>query len=358
MKNKVLIRLLSLLRAGLSDALPDAAKFAWMRKVCWKTLYMRAAQEGVLAWTFDGMLRLPKNRQPPCNLQLNWHGSVDFVERKYICMQEAAQELSCRFGEQGIRMLLFKGFALAQYHQKPSHREFGDLDIYLFGQYDDGNRLLREWGAQEMSGTGKHAVFSYNGVMVENHISFLEPSPYIHADLDRYLIALVHEEHHHSPAGKLQYPSPDFTLLYFVAHALEHLMDERLRWRYFCDWAVFLHASNGQLSWSQYELMFPRGSISRKVADAFTAIAIECLELPPDKAPPHQRNQSFERTILKEISYPFHHRKEKLPFGKHLIFKYRWLMERRWRSELLVPGSFRKNLIHSLIYRLHPFHND
>lgn len=55
------------------------------------------------------------------------------------------------FAENGIRLLLLKGLGLSRNYPVPAHRECGDIDIYLFGASDEGDRLLLQMGAQPIS---------------------------------------------------------------------------------------------------------------------------------------------------------------------------------------------------------------
>jgi hypothetical protein len=349
-------RFLLLLQSVVRETPPDAERFTGMADGEWEALYQRVAQEGVLAVIFDSIMQLPDRLQPPKKLKLTWAGSVDFIERKYAHILSAGRELAARFEEQGIRMLTIKGVSISQYYPIPAHREFGDLDVYLFGRHRAGNRLLEQWGTSESKGSTKHTEFLYKEVFIENHAYFTtfynDTKRFSHDD--NYLKALVEEECKNANVERLLLPSPDFTFLFFMHHAIRHFMSDRLKWRYFCDWAVFLHA-NKDRRWNQaaYDEMFPSGSGFRKIADAINAITVDYLDLPPEEAPAFKRDDKLQEKILKEMTGPVSRYKGKMSRWKTFVLKCRRFIDSYWRTELAMPGSFKQRVIFSALYHLH-----
>jgi len=348
-------RFFSLLRSVVSGMPPDPALFTDMTADEWEAIYQRVAQEGVLAVSFDSVMQLPDHLQPPRKLKLTWAAGVDFIERKYAHQLSVVKELAARFGEHGIRMLVIKGLSISQYHPVPAHREFGDLDIYLFGQHEEGNRLLEQWGTSKRSGSIKHAEFSYKGVFIEHHayfMTFYDDMKRFSRD-DNYLKALLDKEFEQAKPGEFLLPSPDFTLLFFMHHAIRHFMSSRLTWRYFCDWAIFLHANkNRQWNQAAYDEMFPVGSGFRKVADAINAITVDYLGLPVEEAPLFECDDALKKKILKEITGPVSVSKGKMSRWKTFVFKCRRFGDSYWRTELALPGSFKYRVRFSGLYHL------
>jgi hypothetical protein len=334
---------------------PDAERFTGMTAGEWEALYQRAAQEGVLALLFDHVMQLPEHLQPPKKLKLTWAGSVDCIERKYAHILSVGRELSARFEEQGIRMLIIKGVSISQYYPIPAHREFGDLDVYLFGQHEAGNRLLEQWGTSHSKGSVKHTEFSYKGVFIENHAYFTTfyNDTKQFSRYDNYLKDLVKEEYKNTNAEGLLLPSLDFTFLFFMDHAIRHFMSDRLRWRYFCDWAVFLHANKDRWNQAAYDEMFPLGSGFRKIADAINAITVDYLDLSPEEAPAFNRDDKLQEKILQEMIGPVSRYKGKMSRWKIFVHKCRRFGESYWRTELAMPGSFKQRVIFSARYHLH-----
>ncbi|MDR1859872.1 MAG: nucleotidyltransferase family protein [Bacteroidales bacterium] len=355
MSRPEITRLLALLQATVTGTSPDAELFVGISDAEWEALYRRAAYDGVLAVAFDSVMRLPAALHPPKKLALTWAASVDRIEQNYGRKVAIANELAARFGEHGIRMLIIKGLSIAQYHPVPAHREFGDLDIYLFDRQQDGDRLLVEWGAsvEDLHST-KHTNFIYKGIPVENHIRLIEycnEPAQLPRDNSR-LNDLAEAGLGNAVVGHPLFPSPDFTLVFFLYHALVHFMVERLRWRYFCDWALFLRSNKGRWSQAPYDMMFPVGSDIRKAADAFNAIVVARLGLPAADAPHFERNAAIENVILEEMDSPAEiYVRPKTPWGI-IAWKYRRFAGTRRKVNLIFPGTFNRSVAKSIVAHL------
>jgi hypothetical protein len=348
--------LLDLLKSSLRGIKPNEKLFVGMDETVWNEVFKQATKQGIAAVAFEGVMLLPTALQPPRKLKMAWGVKVDLVESNYTTRKIVAEELADRFEKNNIPVLIFKGISLAQYYRIPSHREFGDLDIYLFGQKEKGDRLLRQWGAREdkKHNSYKHSVFIYKGISIENHTYFLSirNSRGISA-LNTQLTAMAEVERTSAPDGKPLFPSPDFTALFFMIHGINHFAKELPVWRYFYDWAVFLHTHKGKWDISRYcEALSEVGF--RKIADVFTSIAVDYLGLPIDEAPPFERDSTLEEKILTAMFHPLPPlpEEDKHCFWKILAYKYRCFMDGQWRYELIYPGAFRKIILRSVLYHL------
>lgn len=69
-----------------------------------------------------------------------------FLERLYESHRKATDALACFYRQDGIKMMLLKGYGLSQYWPKPNHRPVGDMDIYLGGCWQQADRLVNQGG--------------------------------------------------------------------------------------------------------------------------------------------------------------------------------------------------------------------
>ena len=88
----------------------------------------------------------------------------------------------CR--QNGIRLLLMKGHGLSELYPKPQSRPSGDIDIYLFDDYEKGNFLF---GDGVNSFNKKHASYDYHGVHIENHKMPLDTDTKLEREIGAYL---------------------------------------------------------------------------------------------------------------------------------------------------------------------------
>lgn len=84
-------------------------------------------------------------------------------------------------------MLVMKGLSLSSYYGKHATREFGDLDIYTFGNQNNATRIIESLGIK-IDVEEKHDVFNYKNIHVEHHITFLSVDFKIGKILNDYLL--------------------------------------------------------------------------------------------------------------------------------------------------------------------------
>ena len=123
----------------------------------WTELFRLSKVQGVtavvfekLSTAFDECEDFPR---PPKTLTLNWYAQSQSIERKMAIIHKRSEEFAGLMEEKGLQTLVLKGIAVSSYYPNPLHREFGDLDCYLFegtvdnilwgSGYEKGNLLAR-----------------------------------------------------------------------------------------------------------------------------------------------------------------------------------------------------------------------
>ncbi len=349
--------LLALLKLALWNTLPDKALLDKADEAIWKKVFQFSVDQGVIAVAFDGIMLLPAELQPPRSIKLPWAINVESLERRYDRQLAVANELSGIFSKNNIKMLLFKGVGLSEYYPVPKHREFGDIDIYLFEKHEEGNQLLVQYGARKDENNlfklDKHSTLHYKGFSVENHKHFLfDEFPQLKMLEDRLLQTL---ESTVSPIGKILFPPPDFNVLFLMCHTLGHFIQTPLTLRSFCDWSLFLKASQGKIDFAVYrQLMADSGLLT--LADAFTALTIKYIGLDPELTPSLESNPIIENKMMRELLNPLSFLKtEKMSALKVISYKTKALKARRWKYELFYPKHFWKSVLKSIIFHIqHP----
>jgi hypothetical protein len=347
MNDLVFQRLLALLQTAVSEKPSDDSLFAGMHEEDWEILYRKAVEEGVIAFAFDGILSLPASLHPPKRLKLSWAASVDFVERKYARLLSVAQDLAGLFGKHGVRMLIIKGLSLAQYYPVPTHREFGDLDIYLFDHHEKGDQLLKEAGAVPSNHNSyKHTVFTYKGVLIENHAHLLNVRDSgKRLKLEEYLLQLLKENKEgDAHPGEVLFPPPCFAALFFIAHAFQHFSADALVLRAFCDWAVFLRTNKDKIAFPVFRETLEKAGLW-SFAVGLTVVSGEWIAL-PDMLP--IGNDSYMETWLRsDKPYPLCHAKSAYGVFVYKLKRFCYLYKRRRK---LFGQSLMKYIGTSLIY--------
>ena len=237
---------------GMQDA--ASTVFAPLTSGQWTAVYRLASEQGVLAVVWDGVRQLPPEVQPPRELRLRWAYNVERIERRYAQQQHRAAELAGIFAEAGIRTVVLKGLAVSRSYPVPAHRPCGDLDCFLCGDYERGNRAAEAAGAEVKRDFYKHSHIVFRGLTVENHRFCTAVRGSRRAkELERRLQRLLAERPSDRLADtSLLAPPADFNALFLTRHALSHFLTEGISLRHLCDWAVFIEREGAQVDWAAF----------------------------------------------------------------------------------------------------------
>lgn len=122
----------------------------------------------------------------------------------------------------------------------PEHRECGDIDIYLYGQSDKGDRILHEIGAHLYFDVPKHSEYVWDGVLIENHRTILNVRRNrTERELNALLVRLLEKDGTHGLAPGIQTPPATFNAIFLIRHAAVHFQKEGI---------VLRHLATGHVS--------------------------------------------------------------------------------------------------------------
>lgn len=265
-----------LVRSG-TDLSPFPATGAAVTQESWERIYRMAADHGLSAVAWDGIRRLPAEQQPPREIRIRWALSAEKLEERYRHQQQTAGKLAARFSEEGLPMLLLKGLGLSCDYPVPEHRECGDIDIYLYGASDKGDRILHEIGAYLYFDVPKHSEYVWDGVQIENHRTILNVRRNrTERELNAVLVRLLETEGTHDLAPGIQTPPATFNAIFLIRHAAVHFQKEGIVLRHVCDWACFLVRHWDEIDHKLFRSAMEDYRMDR-FADLMTAAAVRYL---------------------------------------------------------------------------------
>lgn len=284
---KIRTLLFATLRSALFGARVDVEAYAALSAEEWQRLFRMSAKQGVLAIVYDVVSQLPKECQPPRQINLQWALSVEAIENRHELQRKTSAILAELWFESGLQTIVMKGLAAGTYYPKPHHRECGDLDCFLTtgagagsDGYELGNQICEQIGAKVSRDYYKDASIRYRGLLVENHRFFLpiRGSRKMKA-LERHLETIaIGEGVRYVPDTKLIVPMPDFNALFLTMHGLNHFLSEGVKLRHILDWALLLKAEQNNINWREFYAWADKMHMTR-FADALTAISVEYFGL-------------------------------------------------------------------------------
>lgn len=346
-----LVRIGSALDSAMSDtALPDFPN--------WQSLYPLALHQGVSAILLDAIGFLPEDMRPPKPVLLQWIGQATMMERMYARHKERIVSLAELYEQQGIRMLLLKGYGCSLCYPKPEHRPTGDIDVYLFGKKDEADALIeKELGVKVHREYHKHSTFNYGGVEVENHAKFIDDvSHKSNIRFEQILMSVLNKtECLPCAIDNVLLPSPTFNALFLLRHTGEHFASNEITLRHVLDVGTFFHRYHFKIDWALVFKVYKEERMLR----FFNAIATICVDrlgmdaacfASDDKLYAYQQDLALADRVLSDIF----EKKNLLPMstvgidtiGKKLryaIDKSRRWWHNRWKYQLV----YNENLVES-----------
>ena len=187
----------------------------------WDELMTFAHREGILALVWDQICKLPRHQKPDRSALINWGLSAQKVKEDYEYQRSVLLEMVRICNDNHIKMLLLKGIGLSMIYPNPSSRESGDIDFYLFGEFEKGNQLFAPANYSE---SHKHASFVYKGVEVENHHVFINQICKINKKVEQYLESSA-KDSLRQPNGYYILP-PVANLIFLMMHSIHHLCSD------------------------------------------------------------------------------------------------------------------------------------
>ena len=169
---------------GAGCPMKNPAEWAELRRLALKhkvaTFVWDSAQK--LGWVRDSFADLEDGvvvNGLDADEKMRWVAAVTKIEQDYAHLYKLAAAVTTTLKNDGFRFRLLKGIALAQTYPVPSHRKFGDLDIYFPERIDEAETVLcRKFGSAVVKGLNHHDTMKVAGVELELHRHFFNLSKY------------------------------------------------------------------------------------------------------------------------------------------------------------------------------------
>ncbi len=320
--------LMSLTRQGIGhncSALKD--------KPDWVDIKALAEKQGLSAIVLDGIQRLPLENRPSKDILLNWIGTViQGFENRYKCYERALSDLAKFYNENGINMMVLKGYGLSMNYPIPNHRPCGDIDIWNYGLQKKADSLVvKQFGIRVDNSEPHHSCFDWKGFLVENHYDFLiVPASKTNSEIEPLLkeLAKVKGECLSVCGQDIYLPTPDFNALFLLRHMLMHFVAIGITIRHLLDWAFFWEKYGEQINKEWLSDLIDQFKMT-EFFNVVNAICVDDLGFDSLTFPCSHCPYELKQRVLSDILNPEYDSTEvyRLKLLPRLIFKYK-----RWKS--------------------------
>ena len=335
--------------------------------VDWDAIEVLAKRHGLLGVVYDGVNHLAEIAENaeilPLTVKLRWMGKVmQGYEQRYALYRKAVVDLTAWYHAHGYRMMLLKGLACGLDWPRPEHRPYGDIDIYLFGQYKEADAALsHELGIKIDNSHHHHTVFQWQGFTVENHYDFV--NVHVHRS-SRELEGLFKEI-----AGQARNEEVPANLhaLFLIRHIMSHFTGASMSLRQVLDWGFFVKAHGEEVDWKWlvevlekyhmreffecvnaicvYDLGFQdscfkfQGSLrSKSQENPIENLSTNNSQLTTDSKL-YTLNSQLKQRVLNDTLSPEFSEETPKHVWKRVPFKYRRWKANRWKRELCYDDS-------------------
>lgn len=291
--------LLSFIRSALLGSLT----IEYNEPIEWEPLFNLASNQGVVALLNDGIQLLYSNRDTKTSVssiddadnesvKYQLFGAQLSVESKFEELHYAYDKLSALLALNQVRCLALKGFSIANRYPIPSHRYFGDLDIYSPVYYKFINDLLISKKAKYDEECYRHTHWICGGISIENHLYLTDVRGQKRLErLENDLRNMVLNQLNSSSSYGLISPSVEFALVFDIYHSWYHFIYEDTSLKYVVDWMLLLKDACDKVDANYVQKMTEYGLI--RYLAVLTSICIKYLGLSISRVP---------QCLLKEVN--------------------------------------------------------
>ena len=302
---------LMLLGLGLTEEVPQTLKDLLAgdearKNQCLKAVYQLSQEQGFPSVVYDGLQKVFAQGAYTIEEDLNyeWFGTCLGAEMAYAAQEKTLSFLACFYQHYGMEMMLLKGFGLCPLYPVPNHRPLGDIDIWLFGDLEKGDRLLEEkLGIPVENDKEHHTIFTINGIMVENHYEFINLKSHRTNRLFQDVLERLGRENLERvqvDRGELYLPSPTFNAVFLFRHLAQHYMGGGINFRQLADWVLFLKRDAARVDWPVLQELVKKSGCE-PFYRAVMGLSVHFFGLSADALPAFERAPQWEEQVVQDM---------------------------------------------------------
>ena len=344
--------LFSLLRLSLGTR-ADEMDFSAFTNADWKELIDLSFDQGVAAIAVDGLqkslelvpepvegsaesLELSLDSPELEDVKYEWFGEALSCEDDYRKQKDTIASLTRLYAQADIRTLIVKGYAASRIYPKPDHRSVGDIDIYLYGKGEEGDRLMKAQGIEIRQNEDKHSTFTFDNTPVENHATFVNVVE--HPSLKELEECLEQEARaaRFDESIGAYIPTAFADALFLSHHLAGHFVYGGARLKQLLDWSMLTTKYGKEIDWNRVMGIADRAGYGRLLR-CLNGIVVTHLGVPEEIFPKWERDRQLECRILNEMLHPEMDKRGESVAGKVVrFFRSGWKYRLVYREPMMM----------------------
>lgn len=307
-------------------------------EIDWPAVKDLAEKQGLSAVVLDGIEKLPEQQRPPKVFLLEWIGeTLQGYEYRFDQYRKTIGEMAALYNAHELKMMVLKGFACSLDWPRPEHRPCGDIDIWQFGHYREGDKLVAsERGIEIDSSHHHHTVFFWGEFMVENHYDFINVyARKANAQVEKIYKELGQDDSHfvEVEGERVYLPSPNLHALFLMRHLESHFVGAYISLRQVLDWAFFVEKHGKDVDWEWLgELLEEFGM--KEFYNIINAVCVEDLGFDVVIFKSVQFDSQIKDKVFNDILCPAFYDSEPAHLIPRVVYKFRRWQGNGWKHKL------------------------
>ncbi len=234
----------TLIDSGLWEKVPNDLSCFPLSDEDWLRIYEESVRQTVQGLSYQGVLLLPEDCQPPHEITWKWMACVNRIEKRNQKVAEVTQLSLQILRDAGTEPILMKGQAIGSLYSHPEWRVSGDIDWFVPAS-DRWSHLitcLKEKGLLPTIASDGSLFFILKDVEIELHSRLIDVESPGHR---RRAKKMIDEDETRlmsvAPDLQVRIPSPRLSLIMLTAHIMKHAFTVGVGLRQFCDFARASH---------------------------------------------------------------------------------------------------------------------
>lgn len=321
----------------------------------WANIYKSCTAQGVVSVAYDGIQLLSIKHQPDLETNTQWAFNVVYGEKIFQKQKQCAEHFIELMNQHNINAVILKGLTSSGYYPKPNHRQFGDLDVYLMGDYKKANAIIKDMGIPVKYDFFVHSEFLFEKINIENHHVFINNRVNKYAKhAEAFIESRLEKVLPNSMIKSAFELDPTANAAFLLRHASWHYARECIRLRDIIDWTMFLHAREDSIDKSELEGMLKETGLERFFG-VLTTLSFELFGFKSKFYPQEDYTSLSERVLDDIITFFNPHHREHNGVLKTFLWKIENRFSRKWCYDEVVPDSFWGNIFYSaMVYLREP----
>lgn len=276
----------TLLRSAIWNTVPKLPRTPSKKE--WEEIAELSKEQTVIGIMMDAIAKLPEEQRPEIKLRMQWIIQQKRIEDMNARMNSVLKSIFCDLKEKGIKAFLLKGQGVAQNYIQPQHRQCGDIDIYIPGEYiNEAISYFESIGCKIENNSASYQIETvYKNTVIELHKkSAAYYTRKLQKKYDETSAAIINKE-----KASVNIDGIDIEVLPYMADAFQllshmkrHIYSSGIALRQICDWVYFVYNHQNKLK----KECFIKNIKALQLYETYKsvmAIAIDYLGLPKEFA--------------------------------------------------------------------------